>query len=201
MTDPQHHLNRRDVLSALMAQRGDALVVTGLGAAAWDMAAVDERPENFYLWGGMGGAAMIGLGLAQAQPDRKVWVVTGDGEMLMGLSSLATIGVKQPQNLAIIVIDNEHYGETGMQETHTGHGVNIPGIARESGFNMALTIEDSNALTGLSDILEHGPYPLLASVKVDANPVPLALPPRDGTHIKNRFRTAVLGEERAFKAE
>ena len=93
--------------------------VADIGAPCWDTAAADTSPLNFYLWGGMGGAGMIGLGLALAQPKRRVLVITGDGEMLMGLGSLATIGVQQPRNLAIIVMDNERYGETGMQLTHT----------------------------------------------------------------------------------
>jgi thiamine pyrophosphate-dependent acetolactate synthase large subunit-like protein len=115
-------LDRRAVAAEILKDRGDALVVTGLGAPTWDTAAAGDHALNFYTWGGMGGAAMIGLGLALAQPKRRVIIITGDGEMLMGLGSLATIGVQQPRNLALIVMDNEHYGETGMQETHTRHG-------------------------------------------------------------------------------
>src|SRR5688572_21323681 len=133
-------LERRDAVAALLANRGDALVVTGLGSPTWDVAATSESPLNFYLWGAMGGAAMIGLGLALAQPSRRVIVITGDGELLMGLGSLATIGVAQPKNLAVIVIDNEHYGETGMQPTHTRYGVDIPAMARAAGFKSAGTV-------------------------------------------------------------
>jgi len=133
-------LDRRDLCRAVLADRGGLLVIAGLGAPAWDISAVDDCPENLPLWGGMGGAAMLGLGLALAQPTRRVLVVTGDGEMLMGLGALATIAVKQPSNLAILVLDNEHYGETGMQETHTKHGVDLVAIARGAGFEQALLV-------------------------------------------------------------
>ena len=111
-------LNRRDVVAKILSDRNQTLVVSGLGSSTWDVAAAGDNPNNFYLWGGMGGAAVLGLGLALAQPERRVLVITGDGEMLLGLGSLATIAVAAPANLAVLVIDNEHYGETGMQESH-----------------------------------------------------------------------------------
>ncbi len=112
-------MERREFVTRLLADRGDLAVVCGLGSPTYDVAAAGDHPLNLYLWGAMGGAAMIGLGLALARPDRRVAVLTGDGEALMGLGSLATIGVKQPANLAIVVLDNQHYGETGMQPSHT----------------------------------------------------------------------------------
>jgi hypothetical protein len=108
-------LHRRDVVNALLADRGELLVVTGLGSTAWDATAAGDHELTFPLWGAMGSAVMIGLGLAIAKPSRRVLVVTGDGEMLMGLGSLATAGVQKPKNLSVVVIDNERYGETGMQ--------------------------------------------------------------------------------------
>ena len=115
-------MNRRALVRELLRGREDAaggslLVIGGLGAPAWDITAAGDVPENLPLWGGMGGAAMMGLGLALAQPSRRVLVLTGDGEMLMGVGALATIAVQKPGNLSIVVLDNEHYGETGMQET------------------------------------------------------------------------------------
>ena len=110
-----------------MKNRGELLVVAGLGSTAWDITAAGDSPLSFPMWGAMGQAAMMGLGLALAQPQRRVLVITGDGEMLMGLGSLATIGVQQPANLSIVVIDNERYGETGMQATHTAHGIDLDG--------------------------------------------------------------------------
>ena len=112
-------LDRRKVVNELLAERGDLLVVAGLGACAWDITAAGDTPLNFPMWGAMGGAAMVGLGLALAQPKRPVLVITGDGEMIMGMSSLATIAAQRPKNFAVVVLDNEQYGETGHQSTHT----------------------------------------------------------------------------------
>ncbi len=120
MVAPFQQLDRREAVATILGDRGDALVVTGLGAPTWDVASVGDSPLNFYLWGAMGGAAMLGLGLALAQRQRRVLVVTGDGEMLMGLGSLATIGPERPSNLSIVVLDNERYGETGMQRVPYG---------------------------------------------------------------------------------
>jgi len=145
------------------------------------------------MWGAMGGATMIGLGLALAQPKKKVLVVTGDGEMLMGLDSLATIAVQKPRNLYIVVLDNEHYGETGMQETHTGHGVDLAGMAKAAGFPHALNVTTQAGVAQLKDMIDAGAGPLFAQVKIDPEKLPLVLPPRDATYIKNRFRIALLG--------
>ena len=135
-------LRRRELAEALLADAGDLLVVAGLGSTAWDITAAGDRPLNFPLWGAMGGAAMVGLGLALAQPQRRVLVITGDGELLMGLGSLATIAVQRPPNLAIVVFDNERYGETGMQATHTAQGVDLAGIAAACGFPLTGTLRE-----------------------------------------------------------
>src|SRR6476469_10205610 len=128
-------LDRRAAMAALLRDRDDnLLVVPGLGSTTWDLAAAGDNDRNFYLWGAMGGAAMIGLGLALAQPQKRVAVITGDGEMLMGLGALATIGVKRPGNLAVIVFDNGVYGETGGQPSHTSGGVDLTAVARAAGF-------------------------------------------------------------------
>ncbi len=188
-------LDRRRVVARLLAERGDGLVVTGLGATSWDAAAAGDHPNNFYLWGGMGGAVPLGLGLALAQTGRRVLVITGDGEMLMGMGSLATVAVQAPANLAVAVIDNESYGETGMQATHTRSGVDLAGIARSAGFKLALTITAADALDGAIDGLWHAPGPVFVAIKVGTRAVPLALPPRDGSLLKHRFRRAVLGND------
>ncbi len=138
-------LDRREVVKAILDRRGDALVVTGLGSSCYD-AGVYDHPNTFYLWGAMGAAAMIGLGLALAQPSRRVVVITGDGEMLMGLGSLATIGAQKPANLSIVVLDNELYAETGMQPTHTSRGVSLAGIAQAAGFAHAQTVYTDDEL-------------------------------------------------------
>jgi thiamine pyrophosphate-dependent acetolactate synthase large subunit-like protein len=180
-------LERRAVAARLLRDRGEALVVTGLGGPTYDVAL------NFYLWAGMGGAAMMDLGLARAQPRRRVVVVTGDGEMLMGLGSLATIGVDAPGNLAIVVLDNEHYGETGMQPAHTGRGVDLAGIAKAAGFTDAVTVRTEAELDALARRLFTAPGPLLATVKVSAETPAILLPPRDGPYLRSRFREALLG--------
>lgn len=187
-------LDRREVVAQLLAGRDEALLVTGLGSTTWDAAAAGDRPENFYVWGGMGGAAMIGLGLALARPERRVLVITGDGEMLMGLGSLATIAVQGPKNLAVVVIDNEVYGETGMQTTHTRHGVDLAGMAAAAGFESARTVYTQSDLDTLCGVLYAAPGPLFADIKVSATRHATVLPPRDGTYLKHRFRRALLGD-------
>lgn len=189
-------LHRRDVVKTLLRERGDLLVVAGLGAPAWDITAAGDHALSFPLWGAMGGAAMIGLGLALAQPTRSVLVITGDGEMLMGLGSFAVIAVQKPRNLCLVVLDNECYGETGMQQTHTAYGVDLAGMARAAGFAQAITISNKSQLVPLRNSM-HGrgkaAGPLFAQVKVDAQKLPLVLPPREGAYLKNRFRIALLG--------
>lgn len=189
------NLDRREVVQRLLADRGDLLVIAGLGAPAWDCTAAGDHPLTFPLWGGMGAAAMIGLGLATAQPNRRVLVITGDGEMLMGLGSLATIGVQAPGNLALVVLDNERYGETGMQVAHTGRGVDLAGMARAAGFPDAVTVRSERELEALAAKLFTAAGPLFADVKVATDPVPVALPPRDGPYLRSRFREALLGPD------
>lgn len=186
-------LHRRDVVAALLEDRGDLLVVAGLGAPAWDCAAAGDHPLTFSLWGGMGLAAMTGLGLACARPERRVLVITGDGEMLMGLGALATVAVQAPGNLSIVVLDNERYGETGMQPTHTAYGVNLAAVARGCGFPAAHEITTADGIAGLCDAIHHGDGPLFAAVKVQAESPPLVLPPRDGAFLKDRFRGGLMG--------
>ena len=187
-------MRRREVVKALLVKREGLLVVAGLGSTAWDITAAGDSPLSFPLWGAMGNAAMIGLGLALAQPARRVLVVTGDGEMLMGLGSLATIGVQQPRNLAVVVIDNERYGETGMQATHTAAGVDLAKVARACGFGFAKQIRERANLVALRAAIHVSTGPLFAQIKVRAEKLPLVLPPRDGAILKSRFRKALLGE-------
>ena len=195
-------LHRRDVVNHILYQRGDLLVVAGLGAPAWDVTAAGDHPLSFPLWGAMGGAAMIGLGLALAQPKRKVLVVTGDGEMLMGLGSLAVIGSLKPRNLSIVVLDNEQYGETGMQDTVTASGVDLAGIAKSAGFTTTMSIKTKSELGLLKNQIykesKTTSGPLFAQVKVDPEKLPLVLPPREGAYLKNRFRIALLGTQAAL---
>jgi thiamine pyrophosphate-dependent acetolactate synthase large subunit-like protein len=185
-------MDRRRVVRTLLARRGSALVVAGLGSSCYDVGTRDH-PGNFYLWGAMGGAAMIGLGLALAQPRRRVLVVTGDGELLMGLGSLATIGARRPKNLAIVVLDNEHYAETGMQPTHTRAGVSLAGVAKACGFAVAETIRTPAEVRSAPGALYRAPGPVLFDVKVSTKRYPMSIRLRDGAQIKNRFRAHLLG--------
>jgi thiamine pyrophosphate-dependent acetolactate synthase large subunit-like protein len=185
-------LDRREVVSTLLADRKDALVVAGLGASTYDLAAAGDNPRNLYLWGAMGGAVMMGLGLALAQPDLPVVVVTGDGEMLMGMGSLATVGVQKPKNLSILVLDNEAYGETGGQASHTSASADLVGVARACG------IPDSKAISTLDEIQSFAKTmqdpssgPRFANVKIDAANLERVLSSRDGTFIMNRLRGAL----------
>ncbi|HEX9584467.1 MAG TPA: thiamine pyrophosphate-dependent enzyme [Gammaproteobacteria bacterium] len=186
-------LDRRKAVARILARRDDALLITGLGSPCWDAAAAGDADENFYVWGGMGGAAMIGLGLAIAQPRRRVLVITGDGEMLMGLGAMATIAVQRPKNLSVIVMDNERYGETGMQPTHTHYGVDLSGMATSAGFPVSVTIRTSRALDAFVPTLYEAAGPVFAGIKVDDAKLPMVLPERDGTWLKSRFRKAVVG--------
>jgi thiamine pyrophosphate-dependent acetolactate synthase large subunit-like protein len=186
-------LRRRKVVAELLENRGDLLVISGLGAPAWDITHAGDHDLNFPLWGAMGGAAMIGLGLALAQPKKQVLVITGDGEMLMALGALATIAVQGPRNLSIVVLDNERYGETGQQETHTAHGVDLAGMAKAAGIAQCLRVRTPAEVSRLKKRIYAGAGTLFAQVKIDAEKLPLVLPPRDGSLLKNRFRAALLG--------
>jgi thiamine pyrophosphate-dependent acetolactate synthase large subunit-like protein len=183
------------VVARLVEVRGELLVVGGLGASSWDLTAAGDHPCNFPLWGAMGGAAMIGLGVALAQPERRVLVVTGDGEMLMGLGAFATIALQTPANLAIVVLDNERYGETGMQATHTAGITDLAAVAVGAGIPVVGNVTDETQLQAALPRIRAEPGPLFFNIKVRAEDLPLVLPPKDGVELKRRFRQAVLGPE------
>jgi thiamine pyrophosphate-dependent acetolactate synthase large subunit-like protein len=185
-------LERRAAMAALLEGRDDdLLVVPGLGSTTYDLAAAGDNDRNFYLWGAMGGAAMIGLGLALAQPSKRVAVITGDGEMLMGLGALATIGVQQPRNLAVIVFDNGAYGETGAQPSHTSGGVDMVTVARGCGFATCLDVVDASGLADLAARLKTLDGLLFARVAIRLEEPPRVLPEKDGAVLKRRFRAAL----------
>ncbi len=184
-------LDRRAAIRILLEKRDDLLLVTGLGSTTYDAASVGDDPRNFYLWGAMGAAALVGLGLAIAQPQRRVLVVTGDGEMLMGLGGLATIGIQRPPNLAIAVFDNGHYGETGMQPSHTEAGVELVGIARACGIKEIFDVSDELGVRDFAGRVRKSATTLFARIAIRADEPPRVLPPRDGVLLKNRFRRAI----------
>jgi thiamine pyrophosphate-dependent acetolactate synthase large subunit-like protein len=184
-------LDRREVVSRLLRGRKDLLVVTGLGSASYDVMAAGDHENNYYLWAAMGSATMVGLGLAKARPDHSILVVTGDGEALMGFGALATIALQKPANLTIAVLDNGHFGETGMQVSHAGRGINLDRVAATCGFPWTNEIRDMAGVDELRARLEIRDGLKLATIKIRADEAPRVLPPRDGVHVKNRFRAAL----------
>ena len=187
-------LKRRDVARALLAERNDMLVVAGLGSTAWDATAAGDRPLTFPLWGAMGGAVTIGLGLALAQTSRRVLVITGDGEMLMGLGSLATVAAQAPVNLAVCVFDNERYGETGMQLTHTAMGVSLTEVATACGIRITGDVRSEDQLAEALPVIRNAAGPVFFNIKVRAEKLGFVLPPKNGVELKERFRLALLDD-------
>jgi thiamine pyrophosphate-dependent acetolactate synthase large subunit-like protein len=185
----QATLDRRASVTALLRDRGDLLVVSGLAAPSFDVHAAGDTDANYYLWGAMGSASLVGLGLAQARSDRRVLVITGDGEQLMGLGGLATIAVAKPNNLTIAIIDNGHFGETGMQTSHTGLGLDLARVAAACGFSDAQVVDDMVGVERVRTLL-HGAAegPRLYVLRVKADSPPRSIPPRDAVYMKHRFQ-------------
>ena len=198
MTNQNALLHRRDVVNELLRDRGDLLVIAGLGAPNWDVSAAGDHANNFPLWGAMGAAAMMGLGLALAQPKRKVLVITGDGEMLMNVGALATIAVEKPPNLTIAVLDNERFGETGMQKTHTAFGVDLAAMALAAGIRTSHVVRSAEEVTAIRDLAHQGKGPVFAQVKIAPEALVFVLPPADGGILTTRFRQSVLGDESLY---
>ena len=168
-------LDRREAVAALLKDRGDHLVVCGLGSPGYDVHAAGDHDANYYLWGAMGAAALMGLGLAQARPERNALVITGDGEQLMGLGGLATIAVAKPRNLTIVVIDNGHFGETGMQRATRATGSISPRSPQACGIETRVlrSLKEVEALR--AELRRKAKGPRLYVVKVKAENVPRSL--------------------------
>jgi thiamine pyrophosphate-dependent acetolactate synthase large subunit-like protein len=198
MSNPNALLHRRDVVVELLRDRGELLVIAGLGAPNWDVSAAGDHVNNFPLWGAMGAASMMGLGLALAQPKRNVLVITGDGEMLMSLGALATIAVERPPNLTIAVLDNERFGETGMQKTHTASGVDLAGMALAAGIRTSRIVRTQEEVTAIRDLAHQGKGPAFALIKINREALPFVMPPADGVILTTRFRQSVLGDEALY---
>lgn len=192
-------LNRRELVRELLRERGELLVLAGLGSPAYDLAACGDEALDFPLWGAMGGAAMLGLGLALAQPARPVLVLTGDGELLMGLGSLATIGAQQPPNLRIVVLDNERFGETGQQRSHTAMGSDLAAVARACGIAHSRVIRSADELARVREQIHTLQACQFVLVKVAPDEQARVLPPRDGAYLTQRLRAALLGPDAALE--
>jgi thiamine pyrophosphate-dependent acetolactate synthase large subunit-like protein len=155
------------------------------------VAAVGDHERNYYLWGAMGGAAMVGLGLAMSRPNDTILVVTGDGEMMMGVGSFATISVLAPANLTIAVVDNGHFGETGMQLSHSGHGIHLDKIAASMNVPWTARITDGDGVLDLRARIHARTALSVATIQVATQEEPRVMPSRDGVHIKNRVKQAL----------
>jgi len=194
MTRDRSALKRREVLANVLAARGDALVVSGLGTSTYDLFAMSPAAENVYFWNAMGLTVPAGLGLAIAQPGRRVLVVTGDGEMMMGIGSLCVIAAQAPANLSILVLDNEEFEETGGQAGLTAGAPDIAGIALGSGFTSAMVARDAGDVGKLASFLLQQPGPALAVAKVGPSTDEPVYPSMDGPELVRRFRAAVPGD-------
>jgi thiamine pyrophosphate-dependent acetolactate synthase large subunit-like protein len=183
--------DRRKLVAHLLEDRGDALVVGGLGASTWDVAAAGEHPANIYLWGAMGLACSIGLGLALSRPNHRVLVITGDGEMMMGIGSLAAVAAAGAENLAILVLDNQAFGETGRQTGLTAGLADIAKIAEGAGIGRAMNATGPADLDPLGDLLYRTRGPTLSVAKVALTDDPLVLPTNNGAFMAERFREAL----------
>lgn len=182
---------RRPFMAELLAQRGNSLIVTGLGSPSWDCFAAGDGPEILYSWGGMGLAVPTALGVALAQPARRVLCVTGDGEILMGVGSLGVVADQAPANLAILALDNESFGETGRQRGLTSGRVDIAAVAQGFGIARTMTVTEQGAAGEVAELLFRTPGPVLAVAKIAITDDPWALPEKDGAAIAHRFRAAL----------
>jgi thiamine pyrophosphate-dependent acetolactate synthase large subunit-like protein len=191
-------MNRLEATHLLVELAGDAPIVASLGHPAYDLYAAGDRPANFYTWGSMGLASSIGLGLAIGRPDLRVFVLDGDGSLLMNLGSLATIGWMRTENLILVVWDNEEYGTTGGQPTPTAAGADLAGAARALGIEGSLVVRTDAQLREAvrKASSQAGPWVIVAKV---AESRPAAKPPLDCVFIKQRFMTAIGNPERATR--
>ena len=198
-------LQRRPLVKEILKGADDnLLVIAGLGSSNWDITNAGDRPLNMPLWGAMGAPVSMGLGLALAQPSKRVLVITGDADMMMSLGSLATVATQQPDNLAICVLDNEKFGETGNQASHTsprnngptdsGAGTDLAMIARGCGIADSGTVLGKEEVAQLVKDLRAKKGPVFRLVKVMVEKLEFVMPPQDGAHLKDRFRQALLGE-------
>lgn len=201
MAEVNAQLQRRAVVRDMLANRQGLTVISGLGSPTYDVAAVADHERNFYLWGAMGGAVALGLGLALARPDLDVLVVTGDGEMLMGMGSLATVGVKAPANLAILVLDNGRYGETGMQQSHTSTACDLCAIARACGIKDSWQVSTAAELRRIRDDFQRNGSVRFLQAKVADDQPGRVMPTRDAVANKLRFRRAVDAESAPSNAK
>ena len=189
---PAFVLDRRQAVPALIGRHQDFLIITGLAGTSRDVAALTEDGAHTYtMAGAMGGACMIGLGLALARRDKQVLVVTGDGELLMNVGALATIAVMNPPNLSIVCVDNGHYGETGYQKSHTSLGVDLEKIAIGSGIKMTRTIGRAEEIADGARLLRAGNGTAFVLLRVKPTDPPGFKRNMDPAAVRLRFKAAL----------
>jgi thiamine pyrophosphate-dependent acetolactate synthase large subunit-like protein len=193
-------MTRADATARLRAALTDEAVIVSLGHPAYDLFAAGDRPEHFYTWGSMGLVSSLALGLALARPDRRVLGLDGDGSLLMNLGSLATIAALSPPNLVLLVWDNEAYGTTGGQPTATASGSDLAAAARALGVARAATVRLPEELDAALARARQEPGPWVIVAKV-AESAPVAKPPLDCVHIKQRFMAAIGSPEPGTQGE
>ena len=181
-------MTRIEATKTVAQLAGEGAIIASLGHPTYDLFAAADRPRNFYTWGSMGLASSIGLGLALARPDVRIFVLDGDGSLLMNLGSLATIGLLQPCNLVLIVMDNELYATTGGQPTPTAFGADIAAAARAMRVDRAVTVRTTEELVDALTIATSEPIVVVAKVQESA---PAAKPPNDCVQLKDRFMAAL----------
>ena len=184
-------MDRNVAVPALIGNPDDFLIVTGLAGPAKDIGALTDKA--FLFGGAMGGAVMTGLGLALAQPERQVLCVTGDGDMLMSLGSLATVGAMKPPNFSIVCVDNALYQETGGQTSHTGLGVELAHVAEGCGIAVTRDVRDETQIEEASELLRKGNGATFILLRVDDTPSPKGIRNLHATETKTAFREMVLG--------
>ncbi len=193
--DNDRSLDRKYAVPELIGYPDDLLIVCGLAGASKDIAHLTNDGDNiFTMAGAMGGATAMGLGLALSRPDKQVLVVTGDGELLMNIGTLATVGILKPSNLSILCVDNGHYGETGYQESHTQRGVNLELIAQGSAIPVTRTVSMEEHIDEAKTLIRDSNGPSFILLRVSTEPPPVIKRSMDASERKTAFRRALLGE-------
>jgi thiamine pyrophosphate-dependent acetolactate synthase large subunit-like protein len=189
---PGFILERAEAVPKLIGRHEDFLLIAGLGGTACDVGAVTgDAAHVFSLGGAMGAPCMMGLGLALARPDKRILVVTGDGDLLMNVGALAVIAVMNPSNLAILCIDNGHYGETGWQKSHTSLGIDLEKIAVGAGIKRTRTVGTEADIVDGARLLREGNGTSFVVVRVKPTEPPPFRRNFDPAFMRDRFRAAL----------
>ncbi len=194
MSRPTPTLDRRDVLATLFPSTEDILFITGLAGSARDAAGLTEDADNLFTMAGtMGAAVSMGLGVALSAPDKQVAVITGDGELLMNIGSLATVATMAPGNLSIVCIDNGCHGETGGQTGHTSGRTDLSLMAEGAGLSSVMVVESLDQMEAAAKFFIDAPAPRFLQVRVTDGPPTDFKRNMNPAQCRTRFRNAYLG--------